>query len=334
MNTYASSEEISSEKKRQAARKTLYGNRSEKHDRDASGKPPLNPAGQPWGRGPEGRTTSALTSYLRRESVSVSGCPTTAGSGARQRPGGHEREAEGDARKAPPRAGLSRKRRASDAGRDADAEEKRAGQDAARRLGYHQGRDDEEKSQRAFSSRGESTDTSEEDTIIPGLGGVLMTQLTRGANDWDIMQAEALAEGGQGAKSAPDSHGGTERLVGTTEPPAVAVPREPDHVHDTAGSGAGAQSSGEAAAADALDGRRVDGESRGGVGGRRMTFTEVSLRLCPTVSKHRSAPPCIPGRTTMLMAHTRLRLSGEFTDMNRHLNMYVENMRPYFRVGP
>lgn len=110
----------------------------------------------------------------------------------------------------------------------------------------------------------------------PGLSGVLMTQLTWGANAMDAFLAQAAAGDSDNAAAANDSHGGKEGLVGSTKIAAAAMPRDLDHVSDTAEPGVGAESSGVATAAGAVEGRRDEGAKGDGVGGsRRMTFTEV-----------------------------------------------------------
>lgn len=273
----APSEEISSEKKRHAARKALYGSKSSSSGKgkDVSGKPPLNPNNDnPRGRGGprEQRRTSAFVSYLRREGVSgrltlPDSLPEGRegqGEGQGERHG--EGHGEGEARIAPPRAGLSRKRRAS--GREGEeAEDKRAGEDGARRLGHHERGSDMGKPGEAFSPRSGVLDSSEEESMtIPGLSGVLMTQLTWGADAWDAAQSRAGDRDSNRETAAADSHGNIDGIVDLDRDDS-----------DTAGSGAGAEGSG-VTAADVLEGRREDGASGDEVGGgRRLTFTEVCV---------------------------------------------------------
>lgn len=119
----------------------------------------------------------------------------------------------------------------------------------------------------------------EESMTVPGLSGVLMTQLTWGANALDALLAQTgeARDRDDGTVAATDSRGETEGLVGTTRPPHVALLRDLDKVSDIAGPGVGAESSGAAAAADEIEGGTEEGEKGEGAGGsRRMTFTEVS----------------------------------------------------------
>ena len=153
------------------------------------------------------------------------------------------------------------------------------GQDAARRLGYH-GRDGEKRNpQEVLSARSEVADSSDEESMtLPGLSGVLMTQLTWGADAWDAARAEAEAEAvnWDEATAGPGSHGDQQGLVGTTKPPALAMFGDLDQATDgTAGPGV-AESWGDTAAADALEGGREEGASgHEASSSRRMTFTEV-----------------------------------------------------------
>lgn len=161
----------------------------------------------------------------------------------------------------------------------------------------------------------------------PGLSGVLMTQLTWGADAWDAARAEA--EGGGEARAADwdkaktvatDLHGEQQGLVGTAKPPAVAMLGELDQVSDdTAGPGIGAESWGDTAAADALEGGREEGASGDRPGGsRRMTFTEVCMYVCVcmhTFAIHRkTATPCVPGRdmTSMTLIRSREQTTTDF----------------------
>eukprot|EP00752_Nemacystus_decipiens_P013801 g12253.t1 len=273
------SEEISSDKKRQAAKRTFKSSRSEAYLNGTSSKPPEHPNGQPCGRAQRERRTTAPTSYLRRDSSSV--VPTSVDYYHHL----HERErrAGEEARIAPPSAGSGRKRRASGTVREGEEEEKRTGKNAARWAGHLDREDDKRQPQVAFSPRIDTADSSEEEStsLPPGLSGVLVTQLTWGADEWNAAknEAEASAAGGGTATAETDSHSEQRGLVGSSKPLPVAILGDLDNVSDgtAGGPGVGAERRGEteAAEADALEGRRDEGAGGDGASGsRRMTFTE------------------------------------------------------------
>ncbi|CAN0156554.1 unnamed protein product [Ectocarpus sp. 13 AM-2016] len=248
------------------------------------------------------RRTTALASYLREESVRVEG-----GTGARTLSAG---------------PGTSRIRRARDrpegVGKEGDddngTEEKRAGNDAPRRSRYRQsgdgggggGQGEASATQQQQEEQGQGgmpSDSGEEDSLtMPGLGGVIVTQLTWGAGSgaWDAALKDAAGDAaaeGTGAATAAEAAVGaastaieTDRagLVGTT---SVAPPGNADvHGDDDLGtlatppaeedwdsSDAERRGGLERGAVETLDqlGEDEAERHRGDGSTRRSTFTEV-----------------------------------------------------------
>lgn len=226
--------------------------------------------------------TSALASYLRRESVSV----------------GPASPPEDGARIRPKDADTSRKRGAAAAAAAATGvgasaieeeewgvgeEEKRTGCEAPQRSGDFDNSGSSGDPREALTSQG-----SEEDSFtIPGLSGVLVTQLTwgKGNGGWD---AAMLDEAGEGAESslppvaeaaataAPSDR--NEGLVGTTTIVAVDIDHDDirnggqgaDECEEIEGDGVGRESGREG-----TDEGSNRGEGNGESGGRRVTYTEV-----------------------------------------------------------
>lgn len=227
------SEEISAENNKLAAKKAIYD--GGKKGGDAGGRK-ANPGSSDGGgdssagRLHEHRTT-ALASYLRKESLPVS-VRLEGGAGARIPSEGADTSRRRPARDRPEGVG-----KADDD--DNDTEEKRAGNNAPQRLRYRQNRDggggggggrgeDSPTQPQEQEQGGVHSDSGEDDSLtMPGLSGVLVTQLTWGSGSgaWDAVLKDGAgdaAPGGTGA--APAAVGAastaikTERsgLIGTT----------------------------------------------------------------------------------------------------------------------
>lgn len=254
------------------------------------------------------RRTTALASYLRKESVRVEG-----GTGARIPSAGLDTSRIRRARDRPEGVG-------KEGGDENGTEEKRAGNDTPRRLRFRQsgdgvgggggGQGEASATQQQEEEQGQGgmpSDSGEEDSLtMPGLGGVIVTQLTWGAGSgaWDAAltdaAGDAAAEGTGAATAAAAAEVGaastaieTDRagLVGTT---SVALPENVDvHGDDDLGTPAtpaadedwdssdvesrGVLERGAVQTLDRLGEEEAEGQ-RGDGGTRRSTFTEV--RTC------------------------------------------------------
>lgn len=272
------SEEICSENKKIAARRAAYGSSGggdTAKGRGSSGKPPLNPSGKPGESGAGRRRKSSLAAYLQREGVSVhADLPDGTGTG-------------GGERIPPTAAGTSRKRRASGTGiveeEDNDDQERRAGGGVARWSRYSKpkgsgsgggdGRTPTPTPERGADSSSE--DESSSSITIPGLSGVLVTQLTWGAGSgaWDAALQGGAQDGAGGGAGGGAAAAGTdapdrrEGLVGTTALGEISG--------STSKSGAEAERTG-------VGGPEKDRASGRDAHSRRLTYTEVSSSSCTT----------------------------------------------------
>lgn len=234
------SEEISSENKRLASRRAHHGSGAAK-DPGSSGKTPLKPSGKPGDKvANRRRRRSSLAAYLQHEVSVHVGSP----------------DAE---RIPPPTADTSRKRRArgsSSAAKEENDEEKRAGEEAARRLGFSKGGGDGDG--RIPAERGQAYSSEDESMTLPGLSGVLVTQLTWGSGAWDSALPDSAGDGA--SATGIDSSERREGLVGTTT--LVDISGNTGKPDGRAGRSGGVGLEEE---------RASDREATG----RRLTFTEV-----------------------------------------------------------
>jgi len=193
-----------------------------------------------------------------------------------------------------------------------DEQERRAGGDTARRWRYSKVKGSGGGGGRTSTPTPErGADSSEDESVtIPGLTGVLVTQLTwgRGNGAWDATLQDGAGDGAAAAVAGTDTPGSREGLVGTTTLREISV--------STRKSGAEAARTGGVGLEEGASGRDAHG--------RRLTYTEVSSFcfttaagcLCTDVAPGASGSSC----SANSFRNTYSRMSNSFGTDNRLLS--------------